>query len=756
MAFIQRLDAMENRPLIRILFGPVSAVLLSLLLLATLYMLVSSVQHAEATGETYSALLAVTLLCVLALCVLIAGNLWRLRRQWRAKVLGSRLTLRLVGVFALLVVVPMSVLYYFAFQFLNKGIDSWFDVKVEQAVDNALLLGQTTLDVIKREGLEEVRKAASRLAAADNLEVVQILNELRQRGAYQELTLYSESGRIIASSSQEAQSLILDAPDETILSQVLAGGEYVSLEPIADGGQQLRAAVTVPSRAVGEPARMLQAVKLVPLRYARLAESVERASAQYKQMVFSRGPLKFSLILSLTLVTLVAMLLAAWVAIFISRRMAAPLRDLAEGTQAVAEGNYRKELPVTSGDEFGVLVKSFNDMTRRINRAQSTARRAQREAEQQRAYLETILGHLSSGVLAFDRKQKLLTHNQTAAGILGVDLQEVEGRSLTELQAQHPQFEPLFAPIAGAMAQGMSEWQSEVAVFGAHGRQVLIVRGTLLPRQGNQAGGYVIVFDDVTDLIRAQRDAAWGEVARRLAHEIKNPLTPIQLSAERIRHKYLNKLQGDDRATLDRATRTIAAQVESMKSMVNAFSSYAQPVSMQLRNVNLNQLILDMVELHKSDKRPVQVSFDLDEDLPILKADDGRMRQVLNNLLINATDALAQQTQPQIHITTRNFTDREQSFVELSVEDNGTGVPNDMLERLFEPYVTTKERGTGLGLAIVKRIIEEHGGTIWVSNLEPVGARVTARLPVAARQNEQVTDLRLKPLRARVAGGKGT
>ena len=746
---------MANRSLIRYLFGPIPAFLLSVLLLVALYLLVSSVQHAEATGEVYSALLAVTLLGTLALCALIAGNLWRLWRQRTTGVLGSRLTLRLVGVFAMLVVVPMSALYYFAFQFLSKGIDSWFDVKVEQAVDNALLLGQTSLEVIKREGLEEVRKAAARIASSDRLDNVQLLNELRQQGGYHELTLYSESGRIIASSSQEAQSLILDTPDETILSQVRVGGEYVSLEPVADGGQQLRVVATIPKRAVGEPARVLQAVKLVPLRYARIAESVERASAQYKQMVFSRGPLKFSLILSLTLVTLVAMLMAAWVAIFIARRMAAPLRDLAEGTQAVANGDYRKELPVTSADEFGVLVKSFNEMTQRISRAQGAVRSAQREAEQQRAYLETVLSHLSSGVLAFDQRFRLLTHNQTAIGILGVDLAGDAGATLTHIREKYPNYEPLFKAIADAMERKLNDWQSEVAIFGAQGRQVLMLRGTQMPRKGNQTGGYVVVFDDVTDLIRAQRDAAWGEVARRLAHEIKNPLTPIQLSAERIRNKYLNKLEGDDRTTLDRATRTIAAQVESMKTMVNAFSSYAQPVSMQLGDVNLNQLIQDVVELHKREDRPIAISYDLDESLPELSADNGRLRQVLNNLLINATDALSSSEHPEIRISTKGYKEHEQRFVELIVQDNGPGIPEAMLERLFEPYVTTKDRGTGLGLAIVKRVIEEHGGTVWASNIEPNGTRITVRLPISAQREQHTTDFKVKPLRARVAGSKG-
>jgi len=744
---------MGDRKLVRIFFGPVPAVILSLALLLALFALVSSIQQAKASGQYYSILLLVIVLGIVALCMLIAANLWSLWRQLRARALGSRLTLRLVAMFAVLVMVPLSVVYYFAFQFLNKGIDSWFEVKVEQAVDNALLLGQTSLEVIKREAVDELLAGAKRLAEADSVDVIQLLNDLRQRGNYQELSLYSESGRIIASSSQEAQSLIRDTPDETILSQIRRGVEYVSLEPLSGDAQQLRVVVPVPSRAVGELPRALQAVKLVPLRYARLAETVERASAQYKQMVFSRGPLKFSLILSLTLVTLVAMLLAAWAAIFLSRRMAQPLRDLAEGTQAVAEGDYRKELPVTSADEFGVLVGSFNEMTRRINKAQSAARRSQREAEQQRTYLETILSHLSSGVLAFDRRYRLLTHNHAANVIMDTDFGANQGHELSSILSEHPRFDAFFGPIEDAMKRGLREWQAEVPVFGTHGRQVLIVRGTQLPGKGLQPGGYVVVFDDVTDLIQAQRDAAWGEVARRLAHEIKNPLTPIQLSAERIRNKYLQKLEPQDRTTLDRATRTIATQVESMKSMVNAFSSYAQPVSIELRHVQLNQLVQDVAELHKSEDRPINMSFELDESMPVITADGDRLRQVLNNLLINARDALVDVSEPAIQISTR-CVDGGHNHVELSVADNGPGIPENIMERMFEPYVTTKEKGTGLGLAIVKRIVEEHGGAIWAENQKAGGARVVIRLPVLVQRHGNVTDLNLKPVRARAAGGE--
>ena len=539
------------------------------------------------------------------------------------------------------------------------------------------------------------------------------------------------------------------------LSQVRQGKDYVSLEPRSGGAQQLRVVVPVYSRSVGEPGQALQALKLLPLRYAKLADSVESASAQYKQMVFARGPLKFSLILTLSLVSLVAMLLALWAAIFVARRLVAPLKDLAEGTHAVAEGDYRKKLPVSSSDELGVLVKSFNDMTREINKAQNAARRAQREAEDQRSYLETVLGHLSSGVLSFDRQHRLMTQNAAAAQVLGIDIDRAQGKTVAMIAEDNPRFEPLFNVVEDSMRQGLAEWQAEVNIFGTRGRQVLMVRGTKLTGKGARRGGYVVLFDDVTDLIQAQRDAAWGEVARRLAHEIKNPLTPIQLSAERIRHKYLEKLAPDERNTLDRATRTIAQQVESMKSMVNAFSSYAQPVSIELKELKLNQLIQDVVELHCHEDRPIVFDFDLAPDLPPFRADSGRLRQVLNNLLINARDALAHTPQPTVTVSTRAIAEADDSFIELKVADNGPGIPCEMLDRLFEPYVTTKERGTGLGLAIVKRIVEEHGGVIWAENRRPAGACITIRFPAVGQRSNNITDLNIKLAGVRKAGETG-
>jgi nitrogen fixation/metabolism regulation signal transduction histidine kinase len=744
---------MANRRFTNKLIGPIPALILSIVIVAALLLLTVAAQDTDLTAESYLLLLGVNALGIVVLLALIAGNLWRLRRLWRGRVLGSRLTLRMIGLFVLLVLIPLSVVYYVSTQFLSKGIDSWFDVRVDRAVHDALLLGRTTLETIKQDAVDDLSEAASRLVAVeDELSQITLLDEIREDGEYVELLLLSQDGRIIASSQQEAGKLIPDRPNQDVLNELRSGGRYVNLEPLAGGAQQLRIAVPVLSTGISEPSRILHGLKLVPLRYSRLAESIENASSRYRQMVFSRGPLKFSLILTLSVVTLAASMLAVWAAIYMSGRMLAPLRDLAEGTQAVAAGDYRKRLPVTSSNELGVLVESFNDMTREIHRAQTSVKQHQQETERQRTYLEAILAHLSSGVLSFDYRNRLLTYNAAVTQILGHDFKSLRKLTADEICARAPKFDPLFGAIRDSIGQHEVEWQAEVTILGDRGRQVLIVRGTRISPIRKNGGGYVVVFDDVTELIQAQRDAAWREVARRLAHEIKNPLTPIQLSAERIRTKYLNKVAPEDRDTLDRATRTIAQQVESMKEMVNAFSTYAQPSEQKFEPIVLNQLVRDVAELFVTEQHPALIRFELESDLPPITADASRLRQVLNNLIINAKDATAGLDTPEIRIRTRYVEDEEHRYVELKIFDNGHGFAEENWGRLFEPYVTTKdEKGTGLGLAIVKRIVEEHGGLVWLDNAanegEKGGAAVTITLPVG--ETALNTDLKLRRVQQR-------
>jgi two-component system, NtrC family, nitrogen regulation sensor histidine kinase NtrY len=751
-------EHVESAALRRALTGVIPLAALSLLLLASLFMMSAATQNSALFGRMYSVLLVINLLGIVLLIALIVLNVMHLVEQYRARVLGSRLTLRLLMVFVVLSVIPVSVVFVFSVQTLHRGIDNWFDVRIEKALDDALLLGRTSLEALRQELLKHSQDIALDIGDLSYTQqrpgggrtLLSALNNQREQYNISELTLFSSDGRIIASSSdagpEAGASLLPPRPGETILSQVRQGLPYANLDAVGDSDLRLRVVVPVYAHDVGAPLRFLQSLQALPPRYAKLGESVQSAFAEYEKLVYLRGPLKFGFTLSLSLVALLTMLVAVWAAMFVARRLVAPIRDLAEGTRAVAQGDYRKQLPVTSHDELGVLVESFNDMTRRIQRAQSQTKRSQQVAEVQRTYLETVLTHLSSGVLSFDPRHRLRTHNAAAAQILAADLEFADGKTVAWISRRYEHLQPLTAALSETMEAGRSEWRAEVTLSGSAGPRRLMLRGTRLPGLRGRPGGYVIVFDDVTTLIQAQRDAAWGEVARRMAHEIKNPLTPIQLSAERIRHKYLKLMPEEERKTLDRATRTIVDQVDSLKTMVNAFSEYARPAPVALESLDLNNLVRDVMELYKNERtvgealtlrpaegatgaKPIALELDLGARLPALHADPRRLRQVLHNLVINARDALTAVKAPVFGVRTALIGDKDAARIELQVEDNGPGFPETLMAHLFEPYVTSKEKGTGLGLAIVKRIIEEHAGTIVAENLARGGARVTIHLP---------------------------
>jgi len=727
---------MENSALAQKNTGIIPLAVLSALLFATLLMMNAATQNSALFGDMYSVLLVVNILGVVLLLGLILLNLYRLVVQFQARAVGSRLTLRILGILVLLSVIPVSVVYFFSLQALNRGIDSWFDVKIEQALDDALMLGRTAFDALKQDLVSTAGEMAAELEPTSDKLALTALNYLREQHNVTELTLYSQDGLIIASSSKEGpelSSLVPVAPGESILSQIRQGQTYANLDPVGAEDLRLRVVIPVYGHSVGTPIRILQVLQQLPPRYAKLAESVQSAFAEYEKLIYLRGPLKFGFTLSLSLVTLMTMLIVVSGAIVMARRVVNPLRELAEGTEAVAQGDYRKQLPVSTDDEFGVLAKSFNDMTRQIHRAQSQIRRGQLETEMQRTYLETVLGHLSSGVISLDQQQRLRTYNSAAAQILAIDLQASEKKPLSSIIDAHSPLEPFIETIQQAAKNGQQEWQAEVVLQQHSGRRVLMLRGTKMSAMKSKRSGYVIVFDDVTTLIQAQRDAAWGEVARRLAHEIRNPLTPIRLSAERIRHKCRDQLNDKTRATLDRATDTIIDQVEALKSMVNAFSDYARPVQMQREPIDLNGLIRDVTELYRGGSASypsLNIKLELDQDLPEITADAGRLRQVVHNLILNANDALAGKKGSRVRIRTHCITQENCHTAHFSIEDNGPGIPPELLDRLFEPYVTSKKKGTGLGLAIVKKIVEEHSGVLWVENIEKGGACIHIHLPV--------------------------
>ena len=703
---------------------------LSLLLLGASVFLSQSAQDGDLFGDYYTALIILNAVGIAILALLTFIQVRRLFSAFRARTLGSRLTLRFIATFAVLTLVPLAMVYYFSVQFLSRSIDSWFDVRIEKALDDALLLGRSTLEATKLEVIRQARIAGRRIElTTSSVQLYSLLDRIRETRGFDEMSLHSSTGRILASSSNLSISLVPDAPGEQVLGKVRRDSLYAEFEPTDDGGLRLRVAVPVSGLSVSSPSRVLQILYPLPLRYSRLGESVESASSEYDRLKYLRGPLTLSFVLSLTLITLMTLLMALWASIYLAQRMLAPLRDLAEGTRAVSRGNYDTILPVDSADELGVLVDSFNRMTQEISRAQQNALESQRRAESEHAYLDTVLTHLSAGVLSFNGAQQLRTCNTAAARILGSDLASSIGKPINQLAAVLPGASALFDAIQQGMEKRVPEWQREVSISGHEGRQILILSGTRVDSDELDTG-HVVVFEDATELLKAQRDAAWGEVARRLAHEIKNPLTPIQLSAERIRNKYLSTLDAEQREILDRSTRTIVQQVEAMKTMVNAFSEYARPAPLQRITTDLNQLITDTVELFRSGTTAVTLQVEPDSDLESIEIDPNSFRQVLNNLIINAQDALAGNTGT---VIIRTEYDSGTDTVTLTVQDDGPGFDADKMDRIFEPYVSSKEKGTGLGLAICRRIVEEHGGTIRASNAQPAGAAVIISLPLRRR-----------------------
>ncbi|MBX2849210.1 MAG: HAMP domain-containing protein [Acidiferrobacterales bacterium] len=742
---------MGFRKLVKKVAGPIPVITVCAALLFALCTLIVQLLNDEASGQLQ---LWITLLGGFGIGVLVfflVINCYSLYRQYSRNEIGSKLTSKIVLIFLFLTLIPFALVYFFSIQFLNKGIDSWFDVRVEQAVQDALLLGQTSLDGIKEEISNDVENYANNLPKnMDPGQLLKTLDEIREAEDYVELTLYTDDGRILAFSSEDGTRMLPDTPGDEVFAELRLNQSYTSLEPISDNTQQFRVVAPIAAQEYGREFYGLQAIKLLPLRYATLASSVETALNQYDQMLFARGPLKFSLFVTLSLISLSSFLFSILTAVFLSKRMVAPISNLAAGTKKIAEGDYGSKLPVTSSDELGILTESFNNMSLKINDAQKIAKASQQETEEQRGFLEAVLTNLSSGVFVFDEEKKLEICNSAAADILGANLDDKIGFEIGEISAGFDQLKKFFDQIETGLDSGLTDWQDETTLLGLHGRQILIVRGTLLSNltsfsaAHSQANDdylrsptnhdYVVVFDDVTNLIQAQRDAAWGEVARRLAHEIKNPLTPIQLSAERIRNKFADNFEGEQKNMLERSTRTIVQQVESMKEMVNAFSSYAQPVRATLLSLDLNQLIKDVIELHTSEKNKILIEQSLAQDLPMIKANASALRQVLNNLIINAFQALEDRSDGKISIITDKAVVMSGNYVDLVIADNGSGIPEDIRDSLFDPYVSSKAKGSGLGLAIVKRIIEEHSGSVWVEDNSGKGTAMHVRLPINAMQ----------------------
>ncbi|HTD30442.1 MAG TPA: ATP-binding protein [Steroidobacteraceae bacterium] len=697
--------------------------------LGAFLLLAKSVQNSAEFGRLQLWILLVDAFGVIGMSVLLARKLWRLVRDYRAHVPGSRLTARTVGIFGALVIAPLLIVYVSSLEFINQGIDSWFKVEVKQGLNDALGLSRAALDLRMREYSVRTVELARALAGADAVDIPAKLEAERRASQALEISLYGQHGRIVATSLENPLETLPSQPAPDLVREVEQRLPYVSLEPQNGGRYLIRTAAVLPRAAAGGETRFVVALYPVPAQLAALAEAVQNSYNEYGNLAAMREPLKYSFRLTLTLVVLLAMLAAIYLAIHSAQRLVRPVQDLIEGTRAVGKGDFATRLPLPSRDEMGFLVHSFNDMTKRLRRARAEATHSQQAVERERTRLAIILARLSTGVLAIDRSLTVRNANEAAGAILGTDLSAATGRALPELAAGNERLGQFVAALAVRFAAGREEWREQLDLDGAGGRRTLMCACTSLPGEDADVG-FVIVFDDITALLQAQRDAAWGEVARRLAHEIKNPLTPIQLSAERLRRRLLAGMSERDADILERGTRTIVQQVQTMQQMVNAFSEYARAPEMHITRFSLNQLVAEVADLYRSQDPRTQIRLELDAQIESIEADRGRVRQILNNLVTNALEALDGVGAPKLEITTKLESSADAEYAAVSVCDNGPGFQRELLGRVFDPYVTSKPKGTGLGLAIVKKIIEEHGGRIDADNRPEGGARVRVVLPV--------------------------
>ncbi len=722
--------------------------------LVLMFLLTQATGNRELYERNY-ALLFVLNVAVAGLLLLVIG--WivlRLVLRLRKGKFGSRLLVKLAAIFALVGLMPGMMIYVVSYQFVSRSIESWFDVKVEGALDAGLNLGRVTLDTLASELANKTRLAANQLAQTPDATAGLALERLRDQLAVSDVVLWTASGQMIASAGDSRYSikperppgqLLRNARTQRVATQIegldevaLPGGEVPGAEPapaaapgsaaVAAAGApntapRIKALALVSSQGVGlfGENRFLQVTELLPASFVANAIAVQEANREYQERALARGGLRKMYIGTLTLSLFLAVFGAVLLAVVLGNQLARPLLVLAEGVKQVALGDLTPKAALQGKDELGGLTRSFADMTQQLSDARGAVQKSMDQVDAARANLQTILDNLTAGVMVLDLKGCIQTSNPGATRILRAPLAAYQGRALSEVpgmeafaQGVQAQFDTYFGENT---SHDIEHWQQSFELNTAQpgtpdNAITLIARGAKMP--GNEC---LLVFDDVSEMVSAQRAQAWGEVARRLAHEIKNPLTPIQLSAERLEMKLTGKVAAPEQILLTKSVKTIVDQVDAMKRLVNEFRDYARLPAAELKPVDLNALVNDVIQLYASDNAVVPVQTELEPGCPEIKADSQQIRQVIHNLLQNAQDA--QEGLPAGRtalVTLKTEYSPSSRRVRLTVRDNGSGFPEHILKRAFEPYVTTKVKGTGLGLAVVKKIADEHGARIDISN----------------------------------------
>ena len=665
------------------------------------------------------------------LMLFIVGAGTRLSMRYRQGKFGSRLLLKLAGIFALVGVLPGALIYMVSYQFVSRSIEAWFDTRVERALDAGLALGKDTLDALAADLVAKTRTAAERLGEPNAKTNTLVLERLREQLGADEVTLLGADGRVQVTTGASPQ-FGADRPAAPLLKRARQDRAASQLEGLEDeigatpgSAARARALAVVPSASLSLSAedRYLMVVQALPRALTGNALVVQAAYREYQQRILAREGLRRMYIGTLTLTLVLSVFGAVLLAVVLGNQMARPLLMLAEGVRQVAAGDLGAKPVFASRDEIGGLTRSFADMTEQLGSARGQAEASMRQLDSARTRLQTILDNLTAGVIVFDRERHIDTVNPGATRILRAPLSAHVGRELRTVAGLEAFADGVWQRFEKHQpSAGDGEWQDafELQQGGAEGHTItLLVRGAWLPGRAR-----LLVFDDITEVVSAQRTAAWGEVARRLAHEIKNPLTPIQLSAERLQHKLEAKLaEPADQAMLVRSVATIVNQVQAMKTLVNEFRDYARLPAAQMQPVDLNALVAEVLALYGDAQEQGHLTAQCASGLPWLQGDPTQLRQVIHNLVQNALDACAGRADARVLLATEaeHHPDGRPRVVRLKVTDNGPGFAEKVQKRAFEPYVTTKSKGTGLGLAVVKKIADEHGASVRIVNLPPRG-----------------------------------
>ena len=710
-------------------------ILLSTLLVLALLVMSQILQNASQFAEHYPQLLLFTLIGILLLLGQLLRTFYRLYRRYRTRATGIRLTLKLTTYVTLLIGTPILIIYFFALNFIHQGIDQWFDVKTEQALTEAVKLVKANLADKTRDKLHQTQALVQEKQTALIFNPVPTLNAMLNSLNAQSLALYQANGQLLAFSTaaQTSRTLAPPPPEEAAFQQIRKGTAYANIKTVPGGtNAQSIIEILIPIQA-SPPQNLysLHAEFAIPDNLTELASTVQKAAAQYNELSYLQTPLKNSFTLILSLLVLLTLVTAILLTLQVVQNFTRPIRTLARGTRAVAKGDYSLNMPVDRKDELGQLIQSFNDMIQKIAQARNELKYSHQQTEVQKLYLQAIIKNLSSGVLTLDTNRRLRTTNQKLDEILNIHSHRHLNKTFNDLllDKDSAHLAPLLQEIEQQFQQNDMIWHQQLKFNCKKGEKTLLIHGSTLPSLDQKISGYVVVIDDITELVQAQRHAAWSDVARRLAHEIKNPLTPIQLSAERLEYKLSAKLSPEDAQLLHRLTQTIIEQVQAMQNLVQAFSEYANTPKPQPKPIQLHNTLDKIVEMYSSSTLPCQIIRHYAPSPIILQADPNRLRQLFHNLFKNALEALQAHPHPQITLTTQ-LKDQQ---VRIQFCDNGPGIPQEAINWIFEPYATDKPKGTGLGLAVVKKVVEEHNGHIQIETPDTGGVCFILTFPTLTK-----------------------